>query len=232
MSSIVGWLSLTGVMIALAGIPVSSQGGGSGAAKSVPPGSNVPEVVELRPAMRIPAVLPPAAPGVQRPRPPAALTEDQRAGIVTDLFDSAAGGTIRMSPAHSLDAAAGHLVLQDPHRVDPVHGAHFATGGQGVVILSLNAEAGGGYLVDFAVNGWDSGIYSIVADGADLEVSDDGSLTHVLVGIRTTQAGRVNVRLSRAGSGFYLHAVEVTPALVAPDPQDPGDSASAGSAGN
>lgn len=185
-------------------------------------GAGVP-VIHVAPTMRFPAVLPPAEGAAGRPAPPEPLSQERRADLIAATFagnfvGTSAGtitgmarDTVTLSPRRPFDASLGHLVLDGARRFDPLHGVAFDAG-DGTAGVSLLVEAGKAYLVDFSVNGWAAGNYSIEADGQSLDVPDDGSLGHVIVGLKAAAAGWVNVRLGRpGGGGFFLHAVDVTP---------------------
>lgn len=200
--ALVGLLTVAPAAVAAAEPADGSDGSG-------PPAD--PVVFTVRPAMRFPAVLPPPQRPAERPMPPPALDEDRRIASVRELFGATGEEAVRLTPSQPADPAVGHLLFESPYLHDPLHGVALHTDPAGSTILRLNARAGYGYLVDFAVNGWARGEYLLSADGQSHRVPDDGSPRHVLVGLRAASAGWINVRLSREESGYYLHGVEVTP---------------------
>lgn len=206
-------------MMALLGAGSLSAAGPAGEAtpKVTSPASaaNEPVVFTVKPAMRFPAVLPPAQSASDRALPPPPLDAERRAALVERAFGGQPGATIALSARQPFDPAIGHLTFDLPHRFDPVHGVGFRADSAGSAGVSLHTEQGRSYLLDYAVNSWGEGVYTVEADGNAQEVPDDGNLSHVLVGIQATAGGWITVRLRRSGSGFYLHGVEVTPVQAA-----------------
>lgn len=182
------------------------------------------EELEVEPADYPPAVLMPNARVPQAPAATAASvreqwwaaqqrpTQQRPAGAAGPA--AAAPVTISLGPGATSAPGTAYLVLTRPQSVHPETTVEFAADAGGIAAVKLMVEDGQSYLLDFAVSGLGPGVYDLAADSAHRAFEDPhGTRRHLMITLKAKASGWTTVRLSRSGTGFHLHSVDVTGAM-------------------
>lgn len=105
-----------------------------------------------------------------------------------------------------------HVVHTLAYSVDPSSGVvNFNKNYPGATTVYFKGVQDGSYLVDFVVDSWGDGTYRVTSGEVNQDFTNADGAQHLMVGVKTTAAGWVDLRLTRGdGVGYHLTEIKIT----------------------